>query len=78
MINFIPKVLRWQTPRGVSTVSNKGPRRAHRKGKSLLNLAEMFPDEDSAVKRIEFVLWGDGCEFPSRKGTCTYETKNGN
>lgn len=59
-------------------MSNKGPRHAHREGKSLLNLAEMFPDEDSAVIRFESSFWADGRKYPRRKGTSTYKAKNAN
>ena len=36
-----------------------GPGKSHRKGISLLDLAEMFPSEEAAVKWFEGVVWPD-------------------
>ena len=55
-----------------------GPGRSHRKGISLLKLAQMFPDEDSAVKWFESVFWANGRKCPRCNGTSTYETKSNN
>ena len=38
----------------------KAPGKAHREGISLLELAEMFPDEQSAVQWFESIYWPDG------------------
>lgn len=35
------------------------PGKAHRKGITLFQIAEMFPDEDTATKWIERHVWGD-------------------
>jgi len=43
---------------------SKAPGKSHRKGISLVELAEMFPDEDSAVKWFESVRWPDGRHCP--------------
>ena len=41
-------------------MSKKAPGKSHRKGISIIELAEMFPDEASAVKWFEDVRWSDG------------------
>lgn len=38
-------------------MAHKAPGKSHRKGISLLELADMFPDEDTAVKWFEGVMW---------------------
>ncbi len=38
---------------------SKGPGKNFRKGITLIQLMEMFPDEDSAVKWFESIQWGD-------------------
>ncbi|MDE2763669.1 MAG: IS1595 family transposase [Gemmatimonadota bacterium] len=38
-------------------MADEGPGKRHRKGISLLELAEMFPDEGAAVKWFERVMW---------------------
>ena len=45
------------------------PGRSHRQGITLLELAEMFPDEDSARKWFELVHWPDGELFCLRCGS---------
>ena len=37
-----------------------GPGKSHRKGVSLIELQDMFPDEKSAVKWFEAILWPEG------------------
>lgn len=59
-------------------MSNNGPGRSYRKGISLLELTQKFPDEDSAMKWFESVFWADGRKCPRCKGSNTYETKNTN
>ena len=44
----------------LSMVSTKGPGRAHREGMTLIEIVEMFPTEEAAVKWFEDVLWADG------------------
>ena len=38
----------------------KAPGKAHREGLTLLQLFDMFPDEDTATKWFESVYWADG------------------
>ncbi len=38
----------------------KAPGKAHRKGISIIELTEMFPDEDSAVRWFEAIHWSEG------------------
>ena len=45
-------------------VKTKAPGKAHRQGISLLELAEMFPDEESAVRWFESTRWPDGPRCP--------------
>ena len=35
----------------------KGPGRSHRKGISLIELAERFPTEEAALKWFEAIVW---------------------
>ena len=39
---------------------SKGPGRTHRKGITLMELADMFPDEDSARRWFEDLIWPEG------------------
>lgn len=50
-----------------------GPGKAHRDGISLLELAEMFPDEDSAREWFEAIVWPNGRWCPGCEGTNTHE-----
>ncbi|MXZ18499.1 MAG: IS1595 family transposase [Rhodothermaceae bacterium] len=59
-------------------MTQKGPGRFYREGISLLELAEQFPDEDSATQWFESVLWPNGRKCPRCHGDNTYETNNGN
>ena len=59
-------------------MATTGPGRAHRKGISLIKLAEMFPDEQSAAQWFESVFWAHGRICPRCYGNRTYETKNAN
>ena len=47
----------------------KAPGKAHRQGITLLELAQMFPDEAAARKWFECILWPDGERFCPRCGT---------
>ena len=49
------------------------PGRSHRKGVSVIELAEQFPDEDSAREWFEAVVWPIGRICPRCGGTDTYE-----
>ena len=41
-------------------MTKKAPGKSHREGISLIELTEMFPDEESAVKWFEAIRWPDG------------------
>ncbi len=41
-------------------MTHKAPGKAHRKGITLLQLAQMFPDEDAARAWFEAIFWPDG------------------
>ncbi|MDE0343443.1 MAG: IS1595 family transposase [Deltaproteobacteria bacterium] len=41
-------------------MAQKGPGKAHRQGISLMELTEMFPDEQSAVRWFEALVWPNG------------------
>ncbi|MYF29420.1 MAG: IS1595 family transposase [Gammaproteobacteria bacterium] len=41
-------------------MSQRAPGRAHREGLSIIELMELFPDEQSATEWFESVLWPDG------------------
>ena len=45
-------------------MSRKAPGKAHRKGLSLLEIADMFRDNDDAREWIESVRWPDGPHCP--------------
>ncbi len=51
-------------------MGQKGPGKAHREGISLMQLAEMFPDEESATKWFESLVWPNGERHCPRCG-CT-------
>ena len=56
---------------------HKAPGKAHREGISILQLARMFPDEESATKWLEETRWPDDRPCP-RCGDCnTYRMKSG-
>ena len=46
-----------------------GPSDAYRKGVSLLELCQMFPDDDTAERRLEQARWADG----ARRANCAGE-----
>ena len=41
-------------------MAQKAPGKSHREGISLMQLAEMFPDEESATKWFEALVWPNG------------------
>ncbi len=41
----------------------------------MIDLARMFPDEESAREWFEAVIWPDGRQCPRCEGTNTYETR---
>lgn len=52
----------------------KAPGKAHREGISLMELTEMFPDEDAAVEWFEAQVWPTGRFCPHCGSTNTRET----
>ena len=55
---------------------HKAPGKSHRDGISLMELAEMFPDEASAVAWFESARWPNGRHCPRCGGTETKEAPN--
>lgn len=45
-------------------MAQSAPGKSHREGITLLELAEMFPDETSATKWFEFLIWPNGRHCP--------------
>jgi len=45
---------------------------------SVTTLSELFPDEESALKWFESIIWADGRLCPRCDGVNTYETSNSN
>ena len=54
-------------------MAKDGPGKAHREGISLLDLTEMFPDEASALKWFEELVWPHGRHCPRCGSTGTRE-----
>ena len=46
----------------------RAPGKSHRQGISLMQLADMFPDEESAVRWFEKIHWPDGQRYCGRCG----------
>ena len=53
-----------------------GPGKSHRKGISLLDLAEMFPTEEAATKWFEVQMWPVERGCPKCGSVKTTETPN--
>ena len=51
----------------------KAPGKSHRKGISLIELAEMFPNEESATRWFEFYIWPNGRKCPRCGSTETIQ-----
>ena len=59
-------------------MARKGPRKSYRQGISLLDLADLFPDEEGAVKWFEYWHWPDGEVAGMRCGSFNcYRGKSG-
>ena len=59
-------------------LKNKAPGKSHRNGISLIELMAKFPDEISARKWFESIIWEDGVAVCHRcGGTNTYEVASG-
>ena len=56
-------------------MTHTGPGKAHRKGISLDELMDMFPDEETAHKWFESILWFDGRQCPHCGNRSTRETR---
>ncbi len=52
----------------------KGPRRNHREGITVIQLAQKFPDEETDRVWIERILWPIGRVCPRCKETDTHES----
>ena len=57
-------------------MAHNAPGKHYREGISLMELTEMFPDEDAAVAWFETVRWADGRRCPHCGVTDTYGTPN--
>lgn len=57
-------------------MTQNGPGRSHRKGISLLELTQLFPDEQSAIDWFESVFWANGRKCPRCGGCNTYKPKS--
>ena len=57
-------------------MAHKSPGKAHRKGISLMELYEMFPDEDSARTWMESYIWPEGRACPRCGSIRTHEAKH--
>lgn len=58
------------------TTKHRAPGRHDRKGITLIELFEMFPDEDTARRWFEAELWGDGRTCGHCGSTRTIEAKH--
>ena len=56
------------------TKSSKSPGKSHRNGITMLDLAEMFPDEESARQWFESKMWPEGRRCPRCNGGRTVES----
>jgi len=66
------------TDRELRKMGQKGPGKSYRQGISLLDLADMFPDEEAAVKWFEYWHWPDGEMACMRCGSPNcYRVKSG-
>ncbi len=57
-------------------MAHVAPGKAHRSGITLMQLADMFPDEEAARKWFESRIWPDGRHCPRCKGTRTREASH--
>ena len=46
-----------------SSMAQKGPGEAHREGISIMELADMFPNEESAIVWFESMIWPNGRHY---------------
>ncbi len=57
-------------------MAKNAPGKSYRKGITIMELAEMFPDENSAVEWFESKLWPAGRHCPRCKGANTVESSH--
>ena len=58
-------------------MARKAPGKSHREGITLIELARMFPDEESSKQWFEKILWPDGTQYcPQCASIDTYECKH--
>lgn len=55
---------------------HKAPGKSHRKGITLFELHELFPNEEAARKWFEAIIWPDGPQCPNCGSTDARECKN--
>ena len=46
-----------------SSMAQKGPGKAHREGISIMELADMCPNEESAIVWFESMIWPNGRHY---------------
>ena len=57
-------------------MAHMAPGKAHREGITVVQLADMFPDEDTATAWFESQMWPDGRHCPRCGSTNTSEAKH--
>ena len=55
---------------------HKAPGKSHRVGITMLELAQMFPDEDAARRWFELIIWPDGRVCPNCGSEDTHEASH--
>ncbi|MCY4431109.1 MAG: transposase [Rhodospirillales bacterium] len=63
-------------PRRRVRVTHEAPGKSFRDGFSLMQLIDMFPDEESARKWFEGIIWPTGRYCPKCGSTNTHEAKH--
>ena len=58
-IGYTPCTIRYKE----SSMAQKGPGKAHREVISIMELADMFPNEESAIVWFESVIWPNGRHY---------------
>ena len=56
-------------------MAHSAPGKAFRKSLSMMDIVRLFPDEDTATKWFEFILWHDERACPRCGSVDTYECK---
>lgn len=60
----------------MTSKNGKGPGKSYRKGVTMIQLAQKFPNEEAARVWIEKMIWPNGRICPKCKSTDTYEVVN--